>query len=73
MRAQHLVGSGPMRGLTYGYPGSEADVVDESEDIRGAEVAQAEHRHDHHTGGRGHLAHLEIFQLLEIFQIYFLG
>ena len=45
--------------LTYGYPGGEADVVDESEDIWGAEVAQAEHRHDHHAGGRGHLAHLE--------------
>ena len=43
---------------TYRDPGSEADVVDEREDVGGAEVGEAEQGHDDHPGGGRHLLHL---------------
>ena len=45
--------------VVSGYPGGEPHVVDESEDVRGAEVGQGEGGHDEHPGGGGHLGDLD--------------
>ena len=53
--------------LTYRDPGCEAYVVDEGEDVRGAEVGQAQHRHHHHPGGWRHLGHLREYKGVFVF------